>query len=267
METAAAESIFELLTAKNLEIEYPRPASVTQTNGTSWHTPKQLKPWSEFNYSTLGTMYNGDLMLEARQKGRRLPSYPYIKPKVDCIVTDENTTKHVLTKWNHPIITAGLDIVQKFQPCDWVASTSRASSRKSEESNSVDNGRIQKQIRASRKENTRRTSRKSSASIRPDAGGASSARETPASAAHVERLPKEYKTASKWSSSTIFQNNLIDEAGTWKPGANRARCINPIRQAYTYCVTLKCRYGCILTTGEAFIFRIKPRLARPGESL
>ena len=33
----------------------------------------------------------------------------------------------------------------------------------------------------------------------------------------------------------------------------------PIRQVYTYCTEHGCRYGCILTTEEAFVFRIRPR--------
>ncbi|KAJ4156018.1 hypothetical protein LMH87_001232 [Akanthomyces muscarius] len=35
-------------------------------------------------------------------------------------------------------------------------------------------------------------------------------------------------------------------------------CAFPFRQAYTYCVEFNCRYGCILTTEEAFVFRIRP---------
>jgi hypothetical protein len=104
-------------------------------------------------------------------------------------------------------------------------------------------------------------------SVNPDSGATLTCRihgaECPSS--EIERLPKDYKMAKKWTSSQLIES-LVDEDGTWKRGGSGARLAMPIRQAYTYCVFYGCRYGCILTTEEAFIFRIKPKNQDSGKS-
>lgn len=65
----------------------------------------------------------------------------------------------------------------------------------------------------------------------------------------------------------MAERNLIDESGEWRDES----CLNdnfawPVRQAYTYSIQHMCRYGCILTCNEAFIFRVKPRDEEPGKS-
>ena len=203
-------------------------------------------------------------MHEARQKGCRLPSYPYLKSDVDCVVTDEPTTLHLLTKWNHTIVTASLALVEKFRPCFWVP---KVTETKAEGRGPTDTDKETKQPSRPRSKSTGDGKRKRSIGLVPDAGGSSSSRANGSLDAlpPVEQLPKEYKTASKWQSSNIFRD-FIDEMGEWKQGTRRSNKAKPIEQIYTYCVNFGCRYGCILTTGEAFIFRIKPRTTIPSET-
>jgi hypothetical protein len=264
MEEKTAESIFEMLTARNPDVEYPTPSSQTVSSRPGWFRPKQLKLWCEFSFQTLDAIYGGSLMHEARQKGCRLPFYPYLKSDVDCVVDDEPTTLHLLTKWNHTIVTASLDLVEKFRPCSWVP---KARKTKTEGRGPTDTDKETKQPPRLRSKSIGDGKRKFSTRLVPDAGGSSSSRAngSPDALPPVEQLPKEYKTASKWQSSNIFKGDFIDEMGEWKQGTRRSNTAKPIEQIYTYCVNLGCRYGCILTTGEAFIFRIKPCTTIPGE--
>lgn len=264
MESQTAESIFELLTAKNPAVNYPKPTSKTNTSCPAWYTPRQLKHWDEFKFQALEAIYRGELMDQALRKSSNLPPYPYLKYDVDCVVDDEPTTIHLLTKWNHTIVTASLDAVKKFQPCNWVP---KARTTQLEEIGITGNDIQQRQRLHPRRQSTRYERKKASVGMRPDAGGSlpSSTDGMTDSSRRVESFPKEYKTASKWNSSVVLKKYLIEETGTWRPKSTRRNELMPIRQIYSYCVRNACRYGCILTTGEAFIFRIRPRIARPGE--
>lgn len=265
-----AKSVFEFLTARNPDVAYPKPSSLTlsgpNSSAKSRLRPKQLKIWYEFSFQTMEAIYKGSLMQVARQNSSCL-CYPYLKSDVDCVVNDESTTLHLLTKWNHTIVTASLDLVENFQPCYWVP---KATKTKSEEVVSTDTDQQMKQ-RSSRLRvrtvghETAKTKR--SAFLIPDAGGSllSRANDSPNRLPAVERLPKEYKTASKWRSSDL--DNALDKNGYWKVGTRRSMEIKPIEQVYTYCVNLGCRYGCILTTREAFIFRIKPCATVSGKEI
>ena len=102
---------------------------------------------------------------------------------------------------------------------------------------------------------------KSQSRLKPDAGAVAACDKSQS----VERLPKDYKTASKWNSEHL-RVEFLDENGDWKEGATKDNYTMPIAQVYTYCLTSGCRYGCIVSTSEAFIFRIKPLETRPGET-
>jgi hypothetical protein len=255
---ARAESILEFLTAKNPEVEYPTPRNKSLTSRRNFYGPKQLKHWDEFNFETLEAIYEGSLISEACQKGSALPDFPYIVSEFDCIVDDESTTIHVLTKWNHTIVTAALVAVrQTFHPCIWMPKPRR--SKESEPGTPTEQDTTKRE---------KKRSPRFSTSWKADAGAVSSCQASASSQlSHRERLPKDYKTASKWNSLPISSGQLIDETGKWRLGKDRKNVAMPIRQVYTYCVDHGCRYGCILTTGEAFIFRIRPRGSMPGENL
>ncbi|PHH91464.1 hypothetical protein CDD83_365 [Cordyceps sp. RAO-2017] len=251
----SGQSILDLLTTRNPEIVEGAPGSKSLTSHHMYHWPKQLKKWDEFSFETLETLYEGSLIRVARERASPLPALPHLSQDADCVVGDEDATQHVFTKWNHTIVQAALDEVREpFHSCVWTPGRrhSRAGARftptRHETSASEQPGRTA----------CGRLSRKN---FKPDAGAFLPCRTHGSSCAAVpvERLPKDYKTAAKWNSSILFQGDILDESGRWRRKASRKNEAMPIRQAFTYCIHFRCRYGCILTTDEAFIFRIRPR--------
>lgn len=241
-EKESANSIFEFLTRKNPKVEYPAPNSKTLTSQRYYLCPKELRVWEDFSFSTLETIYGGKLIEAARRKGRSSLCYPRVSA-IDCVVDDEPTTTCLLTTWNRSIVNAALEedsVLSLFHPCIWRAKTGQNNPTES-----------------SAKKDTDR--------LKPDGGAVSSCATCrgPRNPSLVpERFPKDYKTASKWKSSPFLGEALID--GKWKIGEIQKPEAMPIRQVYTYCVKRGCRYGCILTTAEAFIFRIKPQTRTQG---
>ncbi len=243
---AKAESIFEFLTARNPDVHYRAPKSLSLTTLRKSYYPTQLKIWDEFRFSTLETIYNSSLMTEARRKDRSF-SYPAVLAEIDDVVHDEPTTTHVLTIWNHRIVATALQAVQEtLHPSIWVPSARKGQ----DEADAKTTGA-----------STHKRKTAISARFKPDAGAVSFCQNC---CPDVERLPKDYKPASKWQSSAIFDGWMAGPAGEWTPGQAGHPTAKPIRQVYTYCVEFGCRYGCIITTQEAFIFRIKPRTKMPG---
>ncbi|KAK3291895.1 uncharacterized protein B0H64DRAFT_408351 [Chaetomium fimeti] len=229
---AKAESIFEFLTARNPDIHYQTPHSKSLTTVRNSLYPRQLKTWDEFSFSTLETVYGRRLIDEAR-KGRSSLAYPSVLATIDDVVHDEPTTTHALTVWNHRIVATSLQAVQgTLHPSIWVP-----------------------RRRKGQHETDKKTT-KESTRLEPDAGAVSICQNC---CSETERLPKDYKVASKWRSSAIFGGWMTGKAGKWTPGQASKPEAKPIRQVYTYCVKFGCRYGCIITTQEAFIFRIKLR--------
>lgn len=227
-----AKSILEFLTAENCSVCAEEPTNKGNTRNPNFHAPKQINVWKEFNFETLETLYNGKLMAELRYEDRKLPEYPTTSPasRIDC---DESETTLILHHWSHYILDASLNaVVDTLHPSLWVS-------------------RLGKQNWATPLKNN----------WKPDAGA-----EAACGKDKRERLPKDYKVAKKWRSRVLHQKSLINSAGLWNRGSVKSNDAMPIRQAFTYCVTTGCRYGCILSTEEAFIFRIKPRTSPRGKS-
>jgi len=244
MEKTSAKSILEFLTTENCRVENQKPHSVNLTGRYSYQ-PQELKEWDEFSIQTMEEIYDGKLMEEARKKDCDDLFFPVLDP-LDCTVNEETGTVNVLTKWTHTIVTRALRAVEKtLHPSIWVAKTGSINSI--ERNTTAKKKNKQASIPVTR--------------LKPDAGAVAACKNSPP----VERLPKEYKTASKWNSAQCIAQNL-NENGEWMQSAARNNYVMPIRQIYTYCITLGCRYGCIISTTEAFIFRIGPRTAEPGET-
>lgn len=260
-----ATSILEFLTKENPEIKQEKQTETDKEQNTkgAYKTPRQLKEWTEFSFKTLKDMYKGTLMDTAEEERLSLPHYPYLSPETDKTVQCEESTKHVLTKWTHNIVQPALDAVDdRFNACRWhpfagkkgTLASARVTPAYDDGSSPVPTPSVQS--------STSRAPGRPPRRIKPDAGTTLRCRThgicCPSSS--FERLPKEYKPASKWRSSYVTKNRqLIDDNGTLMSGAGKDNVMKPVRQAYTYCVERQCRYGCILTTEEAFIFRIKPR--------
>lgn len=75
---------------------------------------------------------------------------------------------------------------------------------------------------------------------------------------YAERFPKEYKQHMLWSFDKVLENGIFDTNGVWARGKQNSIYAWPIRQAFSYSLKYRCRYGCIISSHEAFIFRIKP---------
>ncbi|KAJ4328226.1 hypothetical protein N0V84_001266 [Fusarium piperis] len=252
-----ATSIFELLTAKNPEVVHPEPETKSLTASPNFHWPKELRPWKEFDFKALEAVFAGSLLGDARRTGRSLPGYPTLFPDTDCVVTDEKSTTSLIIKWNETIVnTALMSIRNEFHPSIWNSKTRKHEKHEAEP---------QVNSRAKRKQPPRRSSqshrvqkpRKRHISVRPDSGAVHHALspDERGSPAVQERFPKEYKTASKWCSEKFLRSGFIDKKGQMREELIQKNYFMPIRQAFTYCITHGCRYGCILTCGEAFIFR------------
>lgn len=268
---AQATSILEFLTAKNPRVVQPKPASYTLTSSPLFYFPKQLKAWDEFNFETLQQIFGGDLIREARRKDRALPPYPTIIPGADCVVTDERTTTRLLAKWNETIVVSALLAVdEKFNASVWNSSVRVHEKKEVGSKHKRKGSRVQPPRKtAYRVKKPRRHSR-----LRPDSGAivSSTSFELDDSATlplsqerFQERFPKEYKTGSKWQSDALLRGDVTNSEGEWVDGHEETNYAMPIRQAFTYCIAYECRYGCILTCGEAFIFRVRPRGQPDGE--
>lgn len=229
-------SILHYLTIKNPEIESPE-STRQPSNKPHEFIPKKLQPWEEFNMATFKSMYGTRLFQEARKEGRA-----FHKPWVfdhERIAHDEETTKHILGQWTIFMTKAALGIVRdELHPSIWSAET-----RQRREEGSKPNKDRQ---------------------LIPDYGAISlcqtcQERDITSYWKTRERFPKEIKPYPKFNSDGVL--GRLKE-GYWDVKIKNKGEDLPIRQAYTYCVKKGCRYGCILSAHEAFIFRIKP-LQRP----
>ncbi|KAI3321481.1 hypothetical protein HD806DRAFT_502679 [Xylariaceae sp. AK1471] len=235
-----AESIFEFLTHKNPHVNLS-PEGGSNTHNQAYFWPRQVKKWEEFCFENLDNIYAGELMDVARNPRDTLPHYPFILEK-DCRVSDESTTTNLISKWNDTIVSAALDAVKdKLNPSIWI----QKASKPKESTNAPKlSGKGKKKVTVK-------------IPLRPDSGAYSVHEEDPEN--REERFPKDYKHARHWSSLKVRNGEHVDiDTGEWKPGFVQRNENMPIRQAYTYSVLFQCRYGCILTTEEAFIFRIRP---------
>ncbi|KAI0798293.1 hypothetical protein GGR55DRAFT_672827 [Xylaria sp. FL0064] len=244
-----AQSLLEFLTAKNPLITPVDGNGGLNGSRLDYYCPKAVKPWAEFDYEAIETMYGGELIKEAKKKRRNLPHYPHLDAEIDLrLVKGEPTTRSLFNKWNHTIVLASLREVQDvFYPCLWREKTGETPS---EGKGAIGAKKAQKGIRKQRSKRSRQ----------PD-GGSVSMREVLLKKPQ-ERFPKEYKSTANWSSKKLRDGKYTNkETGEWLEEVKLIvnNNIAPIRQAYTYCINYGCRYGCILTTSEAFIFRIKPR--------
>jgi hypothetical protein len=251
---AKANSILDLLTARNPDVRHLTPKSKSLTNVPKSLYPRQLKSWDDFNFYSLETVY-GKLLMEEARKGRPSLAYPSVLAGIDDVVHDEPTTTHILTIWNHRIVAASLRAVQDtLHPSVWVPRVSKGQ----DEENAIAIDASTTDASTGKKKTT------ASTRLKPDAGAVLLCQDC---GSEVERLPKDYKPGSKWHSSAILDECMTGKTGKWTRGQARSNEAKPIRQVYTYCVEWGCRYGCIITTREAFIFRIKPRAAEPGTTV
>jgi hypothetical protein len=249
----AASSIFEYLTIENPRVTSPLEGK-GNTHDRYYFRPRRLLPWEEFNMTVFEGLYDNKLMDEAR---RQRPTFhiPTID-KIQCQVHNEKTTWHLLEHWVVFTTREALRTVQDtLHPSTWSLSTKP-----------VKEPEARKNKRRSSDMSDYRTKRKDPSRLDVDASTVSMCESCLVRDAQLykqtkELLPKEVKPYPKFSTAKILPR--LDKQGFWKKDEGNVDQEMPIRQAYTYCVRAGCRYGCILSAGEAFIFRIRP-LNRPA---
>ncbi|KAI1361614.1 hypothetical protein F5Y08DRAFT_342516 [Xylaria arbuscula] len=64
-------------------------------------------------------------------------------------------------------------------------------------------------------------------------------------------------TNEEYTSESLAKGLIVDKNGDWCPGMKTHMSSAPLRQLYTYCVDAKSRYGCIVTSKEVVVVRIK----------
>ncbi|KAL2675058.1 hypothetical protein Neosp_011238 [[Neocosmospora] mangrovei] len=253
-----ATSIFELLTAKNPELVHIEPDNKNLTSSRNYFYPKELQPWDEFNFETLEDVFAGTLLREARQNDRSLPAFPTLIPELDCVISDEKSTTSLIVKWNEAIVNMALiSIRDDFHPSLWSSKTRKHEKQDAEPSPARRGKRKQPPRRSSQAHRVQKPRKNRLSALRPDSGAVYHALspEEQGSSKTKERFPKEYKPATKWRSEKFFRSGFLNNKGKMRKGMIMQNYCMPIGQAFTYCLAHACRYGCILTCGEAFIFR------------
>jgi hypothetical protein len=227
------KSIFEFLTIENpvaISPEKVKPPSGPPHD----FVPAQLLPWEEFNMKTFRALYGERLIQEAQSNNRdlRKPRLEEDEQKVE----DEATTKSLIDQWILPMTReALLDVRNELHPAMWTSKTSRRKDAKGKPlrekilRQDIATKSLCKVCREQDLESYWKT---------------------------VERFPKEVKPYPLFNSNRVLSALTIE--GYWDQARKTKGDELAIRQAYTYCIRYGCRYGCILSAHEAFIFRIKP---------
>ncbi|VUC21325.1 unnamed protein product, partial [Clonostachys rosea] len=261
-------TIFKLLTCPNptVQQENPRAGIPMKTKGMSnttskkYYTPKQIIKWEEFeNLQCLREAFGGELFAEAHREGRQF-RVPLIRP-TDCRVDSEKRATELFNKWNKEIVMTALDpILDTFRPAIWA---------QGDNITGIVMDAPKPQVESTRKQPVRSCVPKRPSSVRnlldrlePDSGSVPSHPSSPEEIGK-EKFLKEFKMAAKWKSRWIFQKQIVDETGLWMKDGTRQSAAWPIRQTFTYCVKYSCRYACIITCEEVFIFRVRPRVEIP----
>ncbi|KAI1033946.1 hypothetical protein LB503_011154 [Fusarium chuoi] len=260
-----ATSILELLTHPNPSVSHQIPKSKTNTRSPRYYYPRQIKKWEELeDVKILKDVFGGLLLKEACRRGRTLDPYPRLHSQADCIIRDEDDTRDLIHKWNKSIVTTALDPIQdSFHPVIWSKGDPPSGKEAFPSPPQQEEKKRHQPLRKGSSKATH-TRLQSLSRLRPDSGSIASSPvlckvgDITISTCQ-ERFPKEYKISTKWKSERIFNRGLVDDSGCFIKGKTNDNYAWPIRQAYTYCIQNMCRYGCILTAEEAFIFRIIPR--------
>ncbi|KAH7234704.1 uncharacterized protein BKA55DRAFT_708579 [Fusarium redolens] len=246
-----ATSTLELLTHPNPSLSHRIPKSKTNTRSPLYYWPRQIKKWEELeDINILKNIFGGVLLQEACRRDRTLDPYPRLHWQADCI--------------NKSVVTAALDPIQDlFHPVIW-SKGDPPSGKEVFPSPPKQHEKQRHQPLRKGSAKTTHTKLQSLSRLQPDSGSiASSPLSSKAGDTTIsdcqERFPKEYKISTKWKSERIFNGGILDDSGAFMRGKTSDNYAWPIRQAYTYCIQHMCRYGCILTGEEAFIFRIMPR--------
>ncbi|KAI1274740.1 hypothetical protein F5Y07DRAFT_204659 [Xylaria sp. FL0933] len=266
-----AHSIFEYLTTKNPNISHKNSEGPLTLN-LQYLMPRRLKPWNEFNFDTMEQIFDRQLMTECMRRRLMHHIYPPLDPNRDLIEKSEDSTRWILKSWTIPMVNTALAAVSgSLSPVFWTAQGLAEPPESDIPSSRSDRGRTtttNRPIRQARERSLSTRKGRKARSFIPDGGGLSlgslsSLAAQTARRGHkkplkcADRLPKEVKPGTKWTSEPLALGKIVDENGDWLDSMKWNRLSAPLRQIYTYCVQAKSRYGCIVTSKEVIAVRIK----------
>ncbi|VUC34644.1 unnamed protein product [Clonostachys rosea] len=257
------DSILELLTCRNPTVHHTGPKSKTNTTNRHYHFPTQVREWEELqDFDVLAKVFGGELLKEALQARKLHP--PLVRNKDNLrLGSDEPNNRQLIEKWNQEVVMSAIDPIKgRFHPVIWEKGEAPDDADCEYESpEPPEKQREQPGRKCTPKSTPRR--KHSYAGFKPDSGSVSS-NPTSEKDAKKEKFVKEYKVATKWKSRWIRERGLVNESGKWNKEMSRRNPAGlPVIQTFTYCVQNMCRYGCILTCEEAFIFRVRPIAESP----
>lgn len=254
----APNTIFQLLTLGNPRVtHYPlRKKARKNSQSVKWHYPRLINGWKDWEDSNLlRKTFDGRLLAHVNLP-RELPHPPRLVSSADCQLRTEEGTKRVIYKWTEVVVNAALEPIQfNLNATIWTTFGDLPKPRQT-----YDVPRRQ----PTRNGTKRSPNRATVGRLFPDGGAGYPSAD--AEQVSIERFPKEYKPFQKWSFQEVVRENLIDSNGEWVNDGQLHNLAQPINQAFTYCVEFNCRYGCILTCHEAFLFRVRPIADDSGNS-
>ncbi|KAJ6785764.1 hypothetical protein PWT90_06609 [Aphanocladium album] len=204
-------TVLDSLTWPNPEIHYDEGVKSATRNG-HYFTPQKIVPWDEFNMETIANIGGGSLLRTIQ----RTPSLQLVPPNVEaehCSIEDETGTRFLLETWNRDIVQQCLNSVESQLPtCKWNprvrAKTSESSSMLGTASTSYASTPGRNGVSPGPSSSlgsllqivARQAKKKKK--LRPDAGATApcNTHGSLCPAGLLERLPKDYKASTNWTS-------------------------------------------------------------------
>ncbi|CAG9986694.1 unnamed protein product [Clonostachys byssicola] len=257
---ASDTTIFGFLTYPNPTLDRGDETNVNKTNTVhhDYANPKWIAEWPEMqDLKVFREAFGGKLWEEAHREGRDLQR-PRMYPSDNTVINEIQSTE-LFNKWNKQCVMEGLQpILETYRPLIWAHGQDVTGVTLSPPQPHPLKTREQPVRDCSPKSVYRRASLDR---LRPDSSSIPSYPD-PLRQEEPENFLKEYKVAAKWKSSWIKEKQVVNESGLWLFSTNSTTW--PIKQAFTYCLKYSCRYACILTSEELFLFRVRPMGKEPS---
>lgn len=250
----SSTTLLAFLTEENPPVQPLPTSSKDNSKSAAWHIqyPTLLKPWDDFTLSTFKTIYTGQLY-EACIKT--------ISPKPGVIMLDEvrptasaeDAHRAVFRKCNWNRVNWALNhplIKPRFNPALW-----RGKGLPVSHQTDWGNTPPYEAVRTSERNTSRPSTSYSEVGrkkvmLYPDDGAGRTFEET-----EFELVTMDYKVANKWNSEEML-DKCFDKGRLKSSRMLGTTLVRPIKQLFAYCISHGCRYGCLLTTQEAFLVRV-----------
>ncbi|KAJ2986163.1 hypothetical protein NUW58_g5158 [Xylaria curta] len=244
-------TLYEYLTQPNPAIQLRISAkSRTYTKNIKYPRPKHIQRWTEFNATTIETLFKGRLRRTLDTKVN-LHDYSHI-PALSCRVHDEISLKALIAQSNQPILQESLTHTSQDLLLQKVSMV-RGSQAQLYHT-------WRRRVKQDPKLRSRETGRLISEWY-PDWAGLVDV--------HGDNsiLPGDAKVSRNWRSDHI--KDLVGDKGQRILETGRLpNVLWPIRQLLHYCVESHMRYGYIITDEELVVMRVRPmETQNPGTTI